>query len=106
MVQNSPAKRMPTTYKHVFKNHTSSNRIWQAPNVLVLTLKWDYKNITVDLSIPDYVRSSLRKLQHTPPAETQDAPHRWNEPTHINKIQYADPMMITLLYSPEKYAST
>ena len=40
--------------------------------------------------MPNYIRSSLRKLQHPPPEESQYAPHQWNEPTQRKKNQYAD----------------
>ena len=35
---------------------------------------------------------SLRKFQHSPPAEPRDAPHQWNEATYIEKILYTYPL--------------
>ena len=53
-------------------------------------LKLDYKNITVDLSMLDYVKNSLRKFQHPPPETPQDVLHQWNKPNYGNKIQYTE----------------
>ena len=49
---------------------------------LGLTLKWDYLNRTVGISMPNYVNSDLHKLHHPTPMDSQDAPHLWNRPTY------------------------
>jgi hypothetical protein len=63
---------------------------WQGTLYLGLTLKWDYKKRTVDISMPGYVCDALHKLQHPPPTRRQDAPHSWNQPTYGAKVQYAE----------------
>jgi hypothetical protein len=40
-----------------------------------LTLDWDYKNRTVDLYMPGYIKASLHKYQHATPARPEHAPH-------------------------------
>jgi hypothetical protein len=63
---------------------------WAGELYLGLTLKWDYPNRTVDISMPGYVTSALHKFQHPPPKRRQDAPHAWNVPNYGARIQYAD----------------
>jgi hypothetical protein len=53
-----------------------------------LTLDWDYKNLTVDLSIPGYIKAALHKYQHAAPARPEHAPHTWNPPIYGAKTQF------------------
>jgi hypothetical protein len=41
---------------------------WNGRAYCGLTLEWDYKNRTVDLSMPGYIKASLHKYQHAAPA--------------------------------------
>ena len=41
-----------------------------------ITLDWDYKKQTLDISMPGYVEKILQRFQHTVPARKQDSPHR------------------------------
>jgi hypothetical protein len=52
-----------------------------------LTLDWDYKKRTVDLSIPGYIKAALHKYQHPAPAHPEHAPHTWNPPIYGAKTQ-------------------
>jgi hypothetical protein len=63
---------------------------WHGTLYLGLTLKWDYANRTVQVSMPGYVRDALHKFQHPSPTRRQDAPHSWNQPVYGAKVQYAD----------------
>jgi hypothetical protein len=40
---------------------------WTATVYSRMTLKWDYKNKTCDISMPGYVSNVLRKIQHDAP---------------------------------------
>jgi hypothetical protein len=40
---------------------------WNGSAYCGLTLEWDYKNRTVDLSMPGYIKAALHKYQHTAP---------------------------------------
>jgi hypothetical protein len=53
-----------------------------------LTLDWDYKNRTVDLSTPVYIKAALDKYQHAAPARPEHAPHTWNPPIYGDKGQF------------------
>ena len=63
---------------------------WTGEKYLGLTLKWDYANRNVSVSMPGYVKSSLLKLQRKATTKPQYAPHCWNQPTYGAKTQYAN----------------
>jgi hypothetical protein len=54
-----------------------------------MTLKWDYKNRTCDISMPGYVSNVLRKFQHGAPKHPQHTPSRYGTPVYGAKTQYA-----------------
>jgi hypothetical protein len=54
-----------------------------------ITLKWDYENKHVDLSMPGYIKDALHKYQHSMPNRPQYAPHNWTVPAYGQCIQYA-----------------
>jgi hypothetical protein len=45
------------------KNYNISSN-WNENTYCGLTLEWDYKNHTVDLSMPGYINAALHKYQH------------------------------------------
>jgi hypothetical protein len=49
------------------KNYNISSD-WNGSAYCGLTLEWDYKNHTVDLSMTGYIKVALYKYQHTAPA--------------------------------------
>jgi hypothetical protein len=64
---------------------------WAGQLYCGITLKWDYTNITVDLSMPGYVKAMLHKYQHPSPTQAQNAPHTWTVPNHGAKQQLTNP---------------
>jgi hypothetical protein len=54
-----------------------------------MTLKWDYKNRTCDISMPGYVSNVLSKFQHDAPKHPQHIPSRYVTPVYGAKTQYA-----------------
>jgi hypothetical protein len=71
------------------KNYNISSD-WNGSAYCGLTLEWDYKNRTVDLSIPGYIKAALHKYQHAAPARPEHAPHTWNPPIYGAKTQYVE----------------
>jgi hypothetical protein len=71
------------------KNYNISSD-WNGSAYCGLTLEWDYKNHTVDLSIPGYIKEALHKYQHAAPARPEHAPHTWNPPIYGAKTQYVE----------------
>jgi hypothetical protein len=61
---------------------------WAATVYSGMTLKWDYKNRTCDISMPGYVSNVLRKFQHDAPKHPQHTPSRYFMPVHGAKTQY------------------
>jgi hypothetical protein len=53
-----------------------------------ITLKWNYMNKYVDLSMPGYIKDALHKFQHPLPKRPQYAPHKWTVPAYGQRIQY------------------
>ena len=62
---------------------------WSGSRFCGITLKWDYQERSVVLSIPGYVQNALKKFQHNPPARAQYSPHPVN-PIQYGPIQYAE----------------
>jgi hypothetical protein len=51
-------------------------------------LEWDYKNRTVDVSMPGYIKEALHKYQHPAPARPEHAPNTWDPPIYGSKTQF------------------
>lgn len=62
---------------------------WEGNLFCGLTLKWDYENRTLDLSMPGYVSKALQKFMHPPPSKPTNAPHKWTKPNYGAKTQMA-----------------
>jgi hypothetical protein len=54
-----------------------------------MTLKWDYKNRTCNISMPSYVSNVLSKFQHDAPKHPHHTPSRYVTPDYGAKTQYA-----------------
>jgi hypothetical protein len=63
---------------------------WNGGAYCGLTLHWDYKKRTVDLSMQGYIKAALHKYQHPAPALPEHAPHTWNPPIYGAKTQFVD----------------
>jgi hypothetical protein len=72
------------------KNNYNISSDWKGSAYCDLTLEWDYKNRTVDLSMPGYIKASLHKYQHAAPTSPEHAPHTWNPPVYGAKTQYVE----------------
>jgi hypothetical protein len=69
------------------KNYNISSD-WKGSAYYGLTLEWDYKNRTVDVSMPGYIKAELHKYQHAATNRLEHAPHTWNPPVYGAKKQY------------------
>ena len=58
-------------------------------NYCGLTIKWNYRDRYVDISMPKYVPTALQKFQPKQQISPQHAPHRWTPPNYGQRIQYA-----------------
>jgi hypothetical protein len=71
------------------KNYNISSD-WNGTAYCGLTLDWDYKNHTVVLSMPGYIKSALHKYQHPDPARPEHAPYTSNPPMYGAKTQFVN----------------
>jgi hypothetical protein len=71
------------------KNYNISSD-WKGSAYCGLTLEWNFKNRTVDLSMPGYIKAALHKYQHASPTRPEHAPHTWNPPVYGAKRQYVE----------------
>jgi hypothetical protein len=69
-------------------NNISSD--WNGGAYCGLKLDWEYKNRTVDLSMPGYIKATLHKYQHAAPARPEHAPDTWNPPIYGAKTQFVN----------------
>jgi hypothetical protein len=72
---------------HHQKNYNISSD-WNGGAYCGLTLDWDYKKRTVDLSMPGYIKAALHKYQYRAPARPEHAPHTCNPPIYGAKTQF------------------
>jgi hypothetical protein len=88
------------TLKYVGKQHADHLRnallktyelttYWVGMVYSSMTLKWDYKNGTCDISMPGSVSNVLIKSQHDAPKHPQYTPSRYVTPVYGAKTQYA-----------------
>jgi hypothetical protein len=80
------------------KNYNISGD-WNGRAYCGLTLDWDYKHRTVDLSMPGYIKAALHKYQHAAPARPKHAPHTWNPPIYGAKTQFVEDKTISTALS-------
>jgi hypothetical protein len=62
---------------------------WKTTVYSGMTLKWDNKNKTCDISMHGYVSNVLSKFQHDAPKYPQHTPSRYVTPVYSAKTQYA-----------------
>jgi hypothetical protein len=72
------------------KKHYEISSDWKGSAYCGLTLEWDYKNRTEDLSMPGYIKAALQKYQHPALPRPENAPHKCNPPMYGDKAQYVE----------------
>jgi hypothetical protein len=88
------------TVKYVGKHHEDHLRDallcscelitdWEGKVYSCMSLKWDYKNRTCDISMPGYSSNVLSKFQHDTPKHPQHTPSKYVTPLYGAKNQYA-----------------
>ena len=48
---------------------------WAGKLFVGITLDWDYKNRTVTMSMPGYIKKALQRFQHKQPTKPEKSPH-------------------------------
>jgi hypothetical protein len=62
---------------------------WEEKKYSGVSLKWDYKNRTCDISMPGYVSNVLSKFQHDTPKHPQHTPSKYVTTVYGAKTKYA-----------------
>ena len=57
-----------------------------------MTIKWNYEQSYVKISIPEYVKNILHKFQQQSLAKPQHAPYRFTAPIFFQSIQQTIPI--------------
>ena len=65
---------------------------WTGTKYLGLTLRWDYKNRTCDMSMPKYIEKALLRFAIPTPKRAQHSPHAWAKPDYGAKTQLTAPI--------------
>jgi hypothetical protein len=65
------------------------SKYWTGGIYCGITLKWDYENKHVDISMHGYIKDTLHKYQHHIPNHPQYEPHKWTVPAYGQRIKYA-----------------
>jgi hypothetical protein len=60
---------------------------WERKLYCGISLKWDYSNGTIDLSMPGYIENTLHKFQHNKPDRPQHAPYSARTPQNGSTVQ-------------------
>ena len=76
-------------YKTLHQYYPKLTMDWSGALYCGITLDWDYKKRTVDLSMPGYLQNVLHKFQHQTPATAQHSPYQARPIQYGAKIQYA-----------------
>ena len=71
------------------KRHYAISTDWEGRNYLGLTIDCEYSEECVDISMPDYARKALDRLQHPKKKRPQYAPHRWTFHAYGKRLQMA-----------------
>ena len=80
--------------------NTPSQLIERPKIYLGISLKWDYIQRTVTLSVPEYVKQALHKFQHTLPTTPKYASHAHVASTYGRQVQYEEPVDTSYLFPP------
>jgi hypothetical protein len=83
------------------QNYEAVTVDWDGKIFCGITLKWDYTNHTVDLSMPGYVKDALAEFQHEAPTRDEHQPHRHNAIQYGTKVQMTDPIDTTDLLTAD-----
>ena len=77
---------------HALQEHYEAVTVdWKAERYIGITIKWDYKHRTAQLSMPGYVDKVLQKHNHPKPKQPVYAPHKHAEVQYGRKVQMIAP---------------
>ena len=87
----------------VFREHYEGVSVdWSGEIFYGIKLDWDYKNRTVDLSMPGYMDKLLQKFLHPTPKVPEYETHQHVQPQYGTKVQFTEPEDKISCYNPRK----
>ena len=72
-----------------FSKHYTVLTDWEGPNYLGLTIDCNYREGSVDISMPKYVKNALGHIQHPKQKLPQYAPRQLTVPAYGRQLQIA-----------------
>ena len=60
---------------------------WEVKLHIGIALKWGYEKVTVQISMPGYVRTALHSFQRKKTKRPQDSPYSWTQPIYEKNNQ-------------------
>ena len=96
-------KQEATDFLQMLGKHYTYTVDWTGHNFCGLTLDWNYEKGFVDVSMPNYVRDTLKRLKHVPKVFPQYSPHKYAPIVYgkPNTQQYTAAQDTTPLLSPK-----
>ena len=76
---------------HALKEKYTISEDWEEELYIGISLKWDNRKRTVDLSMPGYVTSALQRFRHQLKNTRQSSPHHHVPPTYGARVQFSEP---------------
>jgi hypothetical protein len=74
----------------VLEQHYKCSVDWTGTRYCGLTVAWDYKARTCDISLPGYIERLLKRFAHIAPNnKRENSPHAWVAPSYGQKVQYS-----------------
>ena len=64
---------------------------WDATTYIGISLQWDYKQCTVQLSMPKYIPAALERIRHIFNGKPEHPPANHTPINYGAKVQYAEP---------------
>ena len=72
---------------HALEQHYKISTDLKGSTYIGLTIEWDYRNQTVDISMPGFIERALLRFNHDIPTRPQHSPHRAAQPTYGKQQQ-------------------
>ena len=79
--------------EHLLKaiqGHYKVSTDWEEQQYCSISIKWNYQQQVVDLSIPGYTQAALHIFQHRPLSRKEHAPYSWERPNHGATQKFAE----------------
>jgi hypothetical protein len=86
---------------NALKKNYEVTKDWAGKLYCGISLDWDYKNKTVDLSMPGYIANALHKFQHKQPERPQHAPYPARTPQYGSKVQLTTAVLDSPTLTPQ-----